>query len=184
MTELRSIARKGALFLAALALPATASAQTCVSQREAEALFLYVAPELIREAGRVCAPSLPAASPLRQPSGALIAKYRAEADGAWPLAKSAFAKLSGAGASELGGLAQLLDSQFARPAAAPMMAQMIAAGIRADDCPLIDRAMTLIEPLPARNAAGLAAIAFDLAGREDRGRAMAVRICPAPRAAR
>lgn len=160
--------KRAALGMAAIGLTAASGAQAqsaCMTRAEAEALVLYIAPDLIREAGRICAPALPPTALLRQPSGALVAKYRAEADGAWPLARSAFGKLAGA-SGELDGIMQLLDSQFAKPAAGPMAAQILVAGLDVRDCDAIERAVTLAAPLPPRNAAGLLATLVDLAGRE------------------
>ena len=105
-------------------------------------------PAIIRDAGRVCA-ALPATSLLRRTSGPFIAKYDAEADRAWPAARQAIAKLSDPSV-EL-----LLMSDYARPMLTSLFAPQITGRLQARDCRTLDRLVTLLEPLPARNTAGI-----------------------------
>lgn len=166
--------------LAAMALPAAATAQAaqppCITQAEAEAMFLYMAPELIRQTGRTCAANLPAASILRDGSGRLVAKFQGESRAAWPVARQAVARLAGPEAQPI------LQSQFAEQVAASLIAPAITAGIQPGDCGYIDRIVTLIEPLPARNAAALIATLVQFGAEKDRETAARApfRICPAP----
>ncbi len=138
---------------AALALFAsgTAQAQTtaCVTPAEAEALVLFVAPELIRQAGARCANALPAGALLRRTSGPFLERYEAETDAAWPRAKAALSRLTAPQAI------QLLDSSFAAPLVASLIAPMVVGNIDAADCPQLERAATLVAPLSPRNVAGL-----------------------------
>lgn len=135
--------------LAAALAAAPAGAQTrCLSAADAEAIALVALPEILRDAGTVCA-ALPASSLLRRPAGAFRAKYQAEADRAWPAARTAIAKLSDP-AVEL-----LLLSDYARPLLTGLFAPQITGRINPEDCPTIDRLVTLLEPLPPRNVAGI-----------------------------
>lgn len=137
-----------ALLLAAL--PGNALAQTpCLNAAEAEAITLVAFPDIIRETGRVCT-SLPASSLVRRGSGPFIARYGAEADRAWPTARTAIAKLSDPRVSML-----LLQSDYARPLITSLVAPQIVGRIQPSDCPTIDRIVTLLEPLPPRNVAGI-----------------------------
>lgn len=140
------------LLALAVALSVSASpvaAQTpCLNQAEAESIALVSMPAIIRDAGRVCA-ALPATSLLRRTSGPFIAKYDAEADRAWPAARQAIAKLSDPSV-EL-----LLMSDYARPMLTSLFAPQITGRLQARDCPTLDRLVTLLEPLPARNTAGI-----------------------------
>ena len=135
------------LAVALVASPATAQT-ACLTGPEAEAITQVALPEIIRDAGRVCA-ALPPTSLLRRPSGAFIAKYDAEADRAWPAARAALGKLSDPA------VAPLLDSNFARPLVTSLVAPQVTGQLQASDCPTLDRLVTLIEPLPARNTAGI-----------------------------
>lgn len=137
--------------LAALSLLAgtPAGAQVpCLSAPDAEAIALVALPEIIRDAGRVCA-KLPATSLLRRGNGPFLSKYQAEADRAWPAARAAVAKLSDPSV-EL-----LLLSDYARPLLTSLFAPQIAGRIQPADCATLDRLVTLLEPLPARNTAGI-----------------------------
>ncbi|KTT74632.1 hypothetical protein [Sphingomonas endophytica] len=133
---------------ALLAAPPAAAQTPCLSGTEAEAIALVTMPEIIRDAGRVCA-ALPASSLLRRTSGAFLDKYDREAERAWPSARTAIAKLSDP-AVEL-----LLLSDYARPMLTSILAPQITGRIQPSDCPTLDRLVTLLEPLPARNTAGI-----------------------------
>ena len=135
---------------ALLATPATAFAQTpCLTTAEAEAITLVAFPDIILEAGRVCT-TLPAASLVRRTSGPFLSRYQAEADRAWPAARSAIAKLSDPRVSML-----LLQSDYARPLITSLIAPQVLGRVQQADCGTIDRIVTLLEPLPPRNTAGI-----------------------------
>lgn len=138
-----------ALIVGALvATPATAQ-RPCLTASEAESIALVALPEIVLETGRVCAATLPAGSLVRRASGTFLAKYRAEADRAWPTARRAITKLSDP-AVEL-----LLQSDYARPVLTSLLVPQIVGRIATSDCPTIDRLTTLLEPLPPRNTAGI-----------------------------
>ena len=128
---------------------AAQAARPCVTASEAEALFLAMAPDLITQAGAICATALPANALLRRPASAFVAKYRAESNGAWTNAKGALAKIAGAD------LQPLLESEYARPMLSGMLAPLLAANLDPADCEPVNRILTYMEPLPARNTAGL-----------------------------
>ena len=140
--------RRLACLLALVAMPATAQTR-CVTDAEAQAFASVAIPEIIRETGRVCAAALPATSLVRRTTGPFLAKYDAEADRAWPVARRAIVKLSDP-AIEL-----LVQSEFARPLVTSLLVPQLVGRIAVSDCPTIDRLTTLLEPLPARNTAGI-----------------------------
>ena len=148
--------------IAAAALCASVSAQAanpCLPQAEAEALVLSLAPGLVGTTAAVCAASLPAGAYLRRSVAPLTAKFAAEGEAAWPLAKRGLDKLAGPDA------AAMLESELARPMVTAMVAPMLTREIRTSDCPDIDRVLGLIAPLPAKNTAALLVTIVDLAGR-------------------
>ncbi len=126
---------------------AAPTAQQCVSGPEAEALVITAVPALIATLRVVCTPKLPAGALLLQPNSQFVAKYQAESDSTWPLAKQGLAKVGGAD------LTPLLDSQLARPALAGMVGPLFAARFKPRDCAPTDRLVTMLAPLPPRNAA-------------------------------
>lgn len=142
---------KIAATLAAIALltsPAVAQPR-CITGPEAESLTLVAMPDILRETGRVCATQLPAASLLRRQSSALIGRYQTEADRAWPTARAAIVKLSDPAVDAM------LDSDFARPLLTTLLVPQIVGRIATRDCATIDHLVTLLEPLPPRNTAGI-----------------------------
>lgn len=169
----------GAFLWAGMAAAGTAQAQgakPCLPAPEAEALVLSLAPQLIQATATACAQHLPPAAHLRRPPAQLTGKYAAEDARAWPLAKQALKKLTGPETHDM------LDSELAKPMIGSMIAPMLAKEIKPADCPAIDRVMTLIDPLPARNTAALIVTILDLSNRKDKPSAIA--ICPATRSPR
>lgn len=139
--------------LAAISLPAQASA-ACLTNAEAEAIALVAMPDLIRQTGQICASTLPAGSLVRRPQSAFLQRYDAAADAAWPAAKLAVVKLSDP-AMEI-----LLQSDFARPMLTSLLVPLLVGRIATNDCGTIDRLVSLLEPLPPRNTAGIVVTAL------------------------
>lgn len=140
--------------LAALALVATpATAQIrCITTPEAEAMALVAMPDILHETGKLCASRLPARSLLRGDTTPLVARYQVEADRAWPTVQSAIVKLSDPMVDVL------LQSQYARPMLTTLIVPLIVGRIAVEDCGTIDRLVTLLEPLPPRNTAGIVVV--------------------------
>lgn len=161
---------KALLLLAALAAP-----RPCLTEAEAQAVALVALPEIIRQTGVACAGELPATSLLRRARSPLLDRYDAEADRAWPAARAAMVKLSNPEAEAL------LGSQFARPLLTTLAAPLIVGRVATKDCGTIDRLVTLLAPLPPRNAAGVIVTTLrHLQARGERDVA-ALPLCPAAR---
>lgn len=173
--------RRAALLIALAAIvgsPAAAQSKPCLTAPEAESLALVALPEIIAETGRVCAARLPAASLIRRAQGPLLARYRAAADAAWPAAQNAITKLSDPAAI------LLLQSEYARPVLTSLITPLIVGRIALADCGTIDRLVTLLEPLPPRNTAGVVVTVLQYlkADRTRGGRSGVpdLPLCPAP----
>ena len=141
--------RTAAMALMMVAGPATAAERPCLTSGEAESLATVALPEIIRQTGTTCAAQLPTGSLLRRPNSPMLGRYDAEADRAWPAARAAIVKLSDPTAR------LLLQSDYARPLLSSLIAPMIVGRIALKDCGTIDRLVTLLEPLPPRNTAGV-----------------------------
>jgi len=136
-----------ALALAGLSTSAAAQAATpCVTTPEATAIALVAMPAAIRQVGQICASQLPSNSLLRQPGSA---RYQTEADRAWPAARAALSRVAGPD------IAPLLQSDFTRPMLVSLLAPALTDFIQPKDCADLDRIVTLAQPLPPQNAAGL-----------------------------
>lgn len=149
--------------VALLASPAAAQ-RACLTDVEAESLATVILPDVIRETGRLCQGRLSARSLLRNPGGPLVERYQAAADRAWPAAQQAIVKLSDPAVT------LLLASEYARPVLSSLIAPQVVGRIAVEDCPTVDRLVTLLEPLPPANTAGVivAAIRADQRKRGDR----------------
>lgn len=143
--------------LALLVMLAAPAQRPCLTGAEAESLATVALPDIIRQTGATCAGQLPAASLLRRPSSAMLTRYDAEAERAWPAARAALVKLSAPEAEAL------LGSQFARPLLSTLVTPLIVGRIAVRDCGTIDRLVTLLEPLPPRNTAGVIVTALQYA---------------------
>jgi hypothetical protein len=88
-----------------------------------------------------------------QSNSQFLAKYEAQGDAVWPLAKQGLVKVGGPD------IKPLLDSQFARPALAGIVGPLFAVHFKPRDCAPTDRLVTMLAPLPPHNAAA-ALVAF------------------------
>lgn len=125
---------------------AVAQTPQCLTREEASGVVLVMLPEAFRAVGTACAQALPPTALLRQASGPFIEKYQAEADTAWPLAKSGIAKIAGGDKAS-----PFLDSDLMRPMLSAILAPLIAKKIKPADCSTIDHIVTQFTPLPPRN---------------------------------
>lgn len=174
----------GAVAALSWTLGATASiaATPCVTPPEAESITLVAMPEIIRQVGQICTPILPPTSLVRQTQGAFITKYQVQADRSWPDAKAALARIAGPQ------IAPLLQSDFTRPLLTSLLAPALIGAVDPRDCSQIDRIVTLMAPLPARNAAGLIVSVLQLVkekqaefGTADKTQTLDIPICPVDR---
>lgn len=140
---------RATLAAALLSASAANAATPCVTTPEATSIALVAMPAAIRQVGQICAPQLPATSLLRQPGSAFLARYQAEADRAWPAARAALARVAGPD------IAPLLQSDFTRPMLVSLLAPALTDFVQPKDCADLDRIVTLAQPLPPWNAAGL-----------------------------
>jgi hypothetical protein len=149
-----TIGTAAALWLA-LAATAAQGATPCLSEPEAEGLVITLLPDMLDAVGTTCAPSLPSSATLRAGLVPMVARYRAEGLAAQPQASTAFAKL-------IGNDMQGLDPELMRPMITALIAPMLAKEIKPADCPKVERIVTLLGPLPARNLAGITVLLFTL----------------------
>ncbi len=152
--------------------PAAAQA-ACLTAPEAESITLVAMPDLLRQTGLVCASRLPSTSLLRGTDGPFLVKYDAAADSAWPAARAAIVKLS------LPEVEALLESSYARPLLTSLLVPLLVGRINPADCGTLDRLISQLSPLPARNLAGAVVTALQYANAEKaKGKAIKVPALP------
>lgn len=145
----RSLPALLAAAMLAGAAPAEAAPPPCLAPPEAEAIVAVALPDVLAETGRVCTGRLSAGSPLLHSDGPFLRRFQAEADRAWPAARSAIGKLS------LDLAQPLLQSDYARPLLTSLLTPLLVGRIAVKDCGTIDRFVTELAPLPAHNVAAV-----------------------------
>jgi hypothetical protein len=166
-----------ALALAALALPASASAQSlrCVPQDQAAALVTFALPSLVQGIAQQCGPELPRSAYLVSNATALADRYRPDAAAAWPTARTAIA---GIFSQFLGQeMPPEMNGDLVRQLAEPLLGNLLAKRVNTGDCAAVDSAIGAAAALPGRNIGRLAVVAIMLADRKDKGIASVLHIC-------
>ena len=163
----------GASFALWAGMTATAAqaAETmpCLTDAEAQAVFLVLAPDTIRAVATKCAPSLPETATLRSGLAAFVAPYDTAAVAAWPQAIPAVSRMAG---PDMKGL----DPAALKPMIGPMVGAIASEKLKPSDCVTIEHAVSLVMPLPPTNVAGLVALAAASGGKLGK---MPFSICPA-----
>jgi hypothetical protein len=160
------MSRRLAPLIALLSLAAPQLAQAaepvCLTPREVTAVSTYALPSAIGGVTRNCAASLPAGAWLPQNGAALAQRYTAGKTSAWPEARAAFLKMSMATNPDAAQLFATLPDDSLQPLADAALSGIVSAKIKPESCPVIDRALSLLAPLPAENTAELIALAVGL----------------------
>lgn len=154
-----------------LAAPQLASAAepVCLTPREFTALSTYALPSVIGGTTRTCSANLPATAFLPQHGNELAQRYAVGKAKAWPDAKAAFLKMSGATNPEAAQLFGTMPDDSLQPIADAALTGIVAAKLKPETCPTVDRVLALLSPLPAENAAELIALATGLTAKADAG---------------
>ncbi len=155
--------------LAATTAQAATDPKPCLTEAEAQSVFLALAPDAIRSVAQKCAPSLPETATLRGGLAAFAAPYDAAAATAWPAAGPAIAKLAG---PDMKGI----DPVAMKPMIGAMIGAMAADEVKPKDCATIERAVSLMAPLPPANVVGLILLAATSGSKPGKG---PFEFCPA-----
>jgi hypothetical protein len=162
---MKTIWGRAALAAAVLAMPATAIAQAaekpCIEPAEAQALLTFMLPGAFDALSDQCRTALPADAVLSRSGKLLAARYRPEADAAWPMAKQAFGKMSDAA------ILKLLDDATLKKLVSAGIAGELPKQVKTKDCGTVDRFVAALEPLPARNVAMLLGALIEVGSRAD-----------------
>ncbi|MEK6639005.1 MAG: hypothetical protein AABY88_13090 [Pseudomonadota bacterium] len=159
------------------ALPVNAVAQTsakaCLSSDEAEGLVTYALPATVRALSAHCAKTLPATAPLVQSGIVTAARYQIDADRAWPVASSAFDKLSGLP------VAKLMGEKALKPFIEKTISGGVTQNFQPRDCVKADHFINILQPLPTRNMALLITALVEIGSPATRAK-LPISLCTAP----
>jgi hypothetical protein len=163
-------ARLGAvLALASLSSAVQAQADAaCVSKAEATALFAYVLPEVTTAIRDKCSATLPSGAFLKAGGADLVGRFRANANGQWPLAKSAMLKMMGNEEPEGARIMAAMPDEGLRALFNTAFTIGITDTINVKDCPMVDRFVETLAPLPAPNMVELLIIFFEMGSADDK----------------
>lgn len=132
----------------------------CINGMDAEALTIYSLPNLLTTARNNCSGILPSGARLMNPDPAKTAEYRAAADAGWPDAKRVINKIAA------NRLPTGMSDDFLRPMTDALVSGLIAQKLKPENCGLIDKLYTDLEPLPPRNLASFTVTLMQLAAKE------------------
>lgn len=166
------------LALAATGAQATeATAQQCLTPSEAGGLFLALAPDALKAVGKACATTLPPGALLRQTDGPFMQKYQAEAAHSDALAQAAILKLVG---KRDKAMVDALGADGFRHMMTAVLMPKLADAIKPKDCPVVERVLASLEPLPPRNMADLLVTIIEAvsADKQRKGQKVDIPICP------
>lgn len=136
----------------------------CLTTEEAEAVFTPMIPGVVRGVRNICGPTLPRTSYLHTKGDQLAARFTAAAAEPNPAAGRGLAKMGG-----IEGLDMLAGLMV--PAMTAMAEQMVAEqgkALKPADCARIDRALELLDPLPAGNVVALTVMLMEVGVKEDK----------------
>jgi hypothetical protein len=156
---------------------AQAAEPPCLAPTEFTAVSTYALPSLIRGAITRCTPTLPATAYLRTGGEPLARKYDAGKAVAWPRAKSAFLRVGTVVNPQMGGLFGAMPDATLRPLADGSMVSLVGQKLPLERCASLSRAIELVAPLPASNAAELIGLAAGLWARDGRARLGQFTLC-------
>jgi len=155
--------------LALMAATATVSAQAaeppadCLSEAEISALTVYVMPQLISATQANCKAYVAQDGFLATESAAMVQRYAAKADAAWPLAKSAFVKFAGDSKSKETQEFSKLSDDALRPLFDGIIKQKATEAIHPKSCHDIERLAKVLSAIDPDTTGALFSVIASLA---------------------
>lgn len=138
------------------ASPAVQAAQ-CLTRTEANGVIAFALPSVITSLEGRCRAVLPKTSALSTLGLDMAAKMKPESDRAWPAAKAAIGKMSKAE------LPAFLGDSVIRSILEAAITEGMVEEVKPDACPMVDRFINVLSPLPAENLTGLMTLLVEIA---------------------
>jgi len=169
-----AIAALGAVFQSQVA-----AAQSCLTERELNGLVTFALPGLMDSTIRTCRPHLAPGGYFATQGPALLGRYAAGKDAAWPVARGALMKIGTDKDAQTMDMVRKLPDNALQPFAEAMIAEMVAGKVKADQCVAIERGARLLAPLPPENTAELITFIVSLVDKPKPGKKADLSLCPA-----
>ena len=169
------------LLAAALAIApgiAHAAEAPCLTTGEFSALIGYGMPAALGGTVDRCAKTLPADAFLRSDDAkAMIARYTAAKSTQWPRAKAAVLKMGNGSKSDAFGLLGAMPDPVLQTLADTFVAGLVASQLPIERCPVVNRMLSLLAPLPPETTAQAVGLAIGIGARAGQSRIGKVAIC-------
>ena len=164
-----------AISVLATVMQPQSSKTPCLTDAEATDIFMVIGPEALRAMREKCAAVLPADATLLQPTSSLNEGFRAAGAEAWPRALPSVVRLMQASGEKV----SAEESNMSRAAFSVGIAGMLKDMIKPEDCGSANRLLTLLQPLPPSNIAGilLEFIHIDLRNDARKGKPKSIPLC-------
>lgn len=163
--------------LLAIAPGMVRAAEPCLTPAEFSALVGFAMPGTIAGVAQRCGPALPADAFLRGPAKGMIERYAAIKPTLWPGAKAAIGKLSMGAPTDISALLGQLPDPQQQQIVETMVTGMVAEKLPVARCPVLDRLLAILSPLPPQSTAEAIGLAIGLGSRAGQARVGKIVIC-------
>ena len=144
-----------------------AAATTCMTQIEVRGMVAYVMPSAIGALIERCRPALKSDAAMLTRGPQIVSELQAGQSAAFPMARQAFAKFSGADNKATADLFRTMPESTLKPIIESAMSTELVAGVQVKNCADIDRVFGTLQPLPASNFVDLITQVLAIAARDD-----------------
>ena len=158
-----------AISAALLISPTQAFAQDAadLAEEDITATVRYVLPLMLEAVSRKCAPHLAADGFMATNGDMLLVKYSEGSAVHWPAAKQVFIAIGEDKEPGSTAIFNELPDSAVKPLMDAIIPQMLLEEVKPESCPVIERTLELIEPLPADNVAALGGLFFTMSQEEE-----------------
>jgi len=162
------VALTSPLALAVLTTPAVAQERD-LDPVKVEAAARYALPFAFEGYVSRCSTALSSDGYIAVNSPRLSEKFSDGAGNSWPEAKELMMELAREEAGEMSSIFDMLDDESLRPFVDGMIEGLVAQEMKVEDCGTVERALEILDPLPADNVAALAGFLVEMGLNEDDG---------------
>ncbi|MET0250704.1 MAG: hypothetical protein ABW203_00840 [Novosphingobium sp.] len=173
--------RAGVVALLGLAVPAHAAqsaAAPCVSVEDVQAMAAYALPSAMDGLIMHCSPHLAPSGFLRSQGPALVARYAAGKQAAWPQAKRALLQIAGEKQDKSADLIADLPDASLQPFVEGLIGGMIGKELKPEQCSLAERLVRLLSPLPPGNMIELVGLLVEFGSKDKKPGPGGLKLCP------
>jgi len=153
------------------------AAEPCLAPAEFSSLVGFAMPGTIAGVAQRCGPTLPEGAFLRGPARGMIDRYAAVKPSLWPGAKAAIGKLSASAPTDISALLGQLPDPQQQQIVETMVTGMVAEKLPIARCPVLDRLLAILSPLPPESTAEAIGLAIGLGSRAGQARIGKIVIC-------